>query len=71
MHSKLLLHALQHFGVGKFPLQKKWSEQPSTPKKLEWAVVHSKNVTFLEWNFVYSNFFEVDTECTPKKLEWT
>jgi hypothetical protein len=32
MHSKILLHALQHFGVGKFPLQKKWSGQQSTPK---------------------------------------
>ena len=58
MHSKLLLHALQHFGVGKCPLQKKWSEQLHTPAKLEWAVFHSKNLTFLEWNFVHSNFLE-------------
>jgi hypothetical protein len=57
--------------VGKYPLQKKWSEQPSTPKKLEWAVVHSKILTFLEWNFVYSNFFGMDFECTPNFLEWT
>jgi hypothetical protein len=67
--------------VGKCPLQKKWSEQQSTPKKLEWAVVHSKILKFLEWNFVYSNFFGVEFECTkffgvdfkciPKILEWT
>jgi hypothetical protein len=55
------------------PLQKKkWSEQLSTPKRLmEWVVVHSKNLTFLEWNFVYSNFCGVDTECTPIFLECT
>lgn len=50
---------------------KKWSEQLSTPNKLEWAVVHSKILTFLEWNVVYSNFFGVEFECTLNSLEWT
>jgi hypothetical protein len=66
--------------VGKCPLQKKWSEQLpapkkwseqlSTPRKLEWAVFPFKILTFLEWNVVYANFFEVEFECTPNFLEW-
>jgi ribosomal protein L24E len=61
--------------VGKCPLQKKWSEQPSTPKKLEWAVVHSQILTALQifWSGlqVHSKNFGVDLRCTPKLLEWT
>ena len=78
MHSKLLLHALQHFGVGKCPLQKKWSEQLPTPKKLEWVVVHSKDLVefcalqfFWSGLWVHSKFFGVDLKCTTKILEWT
>jgi hypothetical protein len=66
-----IFHALQHFGVSKCPLQKKWSEQLSTPKKLEWAVVHSKMFTFLEWNVVNSIFSGVDFECIAIFFEWT
>jgi hypothetical protein len=44
MHSKLLLHALQHFGVGKCPLQKNWVNSGPLQKKMEWTVIHSKKI---------------------------
>jgi hypothetical protein len=63
MHSNILEWEIIHSkknGVNSCPLQ----------KKLKWAVVHSKNLKFLEWNFVHSNFFGVDFKCTPNFLEW-
>ena len=42
----------------------KWASVHFT-KKMEWTAVHSKILTFLEWNVVNSNFFGVEFECTP------
>jgi hypothetical protein len=39
--------------------KKKWSEQLSTPKTMEWAVVHFKKC----------DIFGVDFKCTPNFLE--
>jgi hypothetical protein len=60
MHSKLLLHALQHFGVGKCPLQKNGVN--SGPLQKNWSG-QLFNPKF--WHF-WSGIL-----CTPIFLEWT